>query len=320
MRSTAAYLLAALGLAALVWAVSFGTLPPADFTFSNGSEIKTVDPAIVTGQPEGRIVRALFEGLCVWDPQDLTPRPGVARAWELSPDKQTYTFHLRDSAAWSDGAPVVAEDFVWSFRRFLHPDTGAQYAYEMWYVVGAEQYTSGSVEPGDPVEIELEEKPPGALPFAAGILLRGELVAIEESSEPPVYVTKTDGRTRRFQKGARLPGTEDYRWLLYDFESVGIRALDRHTLEIRLKHPVPYFSNLMGFYPMFPVNRRCVETHGYPAWTKAENIVTNGPFLLKFRRIRDRIRLVKNPHYWDRDNVRLEVIDALAVESYPTNL
>jgi len=320
VRSTFAYVAAFACLAGLLWAVSFGTLPPADFTFSNGSEIKTVDPAIVTGQPEGRIVRALFEGLCVWHPEDVSPIPGVARSWDLSDDKRTYTFHLRSDGVWSDGSPVVADDFVWSFRRFLHPNTGAQYAYEMWYVIGAEQYTRGEVQVGDPVEIELNQKPPGALPFAAGVVLRGELVKIEESSDPPIYVVNVDGRERRFQKGALQGGVEDYRWLLYDFESVAIRALDPHTLEIRLKHPVPYFPTLMGFYPLFPVNRRCVETHGYPAWTKPENIVTNGPYLLEFRRIRDRIRLVKNPRYWDRDNVKLDVIDALAVESYATNL
>ena len=167
VRSIIPYLMTVACLAALIWAVSFGTLPPADFTFSNGSEIKTVDPAIVTGQPEGRIVRALFEGLCVWDPQDLAPQPGVAHDWELTADKLTYTFHLREDAAWSDGTPLVAEDFVWSFRRFLHPQTGAEYAYEMWYVVGAKQYTTGEVKAGDPVQIELNRKPQGARPFAS---------------------------------------------------------------------------------------------------------------------------------------------------------
>ena len=50
-------------LTALGWAVSFGTLPKADFTFNNGTEIQTVDPAKATGSPEGRIINALFEGL-----------------------------------------------------------------------------------------------------------------------------------------------------------------------------------------------------------------------------------------------------------------
>jgi hypothetical protein len=97
-------------------------------------------------------------------------------------------------------------------------------------------------------------------------------------------------------------------------------VIDPHTLEIRLNHPVPYFLQLMGFYPFSPVNRRCVETHGYPAWTRPENLVGNGAFRLEFRRVRDRIRLVKSPTYWNRDQVQLQTIDALAVKSTTTML
>ena len=333
MRTILGSITAGLLLVAAIWAMSFAALEPADFTFSNGSEIKTVDPALVTGQPEGRIVRALFEGLCAWDPKTLDPIPGVAEAWGPSDDKLTWTFHLRDDARWSDGSPVVAADFHWSYRRFLHPETGSEYAYQLWYVVGAEQYTSGKVEVGDPVEVELTGDPPEDRPFARGPIHRGKLVAIDEpdreggtdgeatpSATKAVYTVEIGGRTRRFQQGARAPGTEDYRWLLLDFDTVGIQTPDRRTVVFHLKHAVPYFPNLLGFYPMFPVNPRCYETYGYPGWTKPRRIVTNGPYLLEFRRIRDRIRLVKNPHYWDRENVKLDVIDALAVESYTTML
>ena len=322
MRTLLACILGTVCLTGLIWSLCLGTPKPADFTFSNNSEIKTVDPALVTGQPEGRIVSAIFEGLCTWDPQNLTPLPGVAERWTLSDDKLTYTFYLRPNALWSDGSPVVADDFVWSYRRALHPATSSEYAYELWYIAGAEQYTSGEVHVGDPVEVELLEKPPGARPFASGTILRGRLAAIEDAAPgaAPTYVVDIDGRQRRFQKGAAVAGADDYRWLLPDFLAVGLHALDHRTLEIRLKHPVPYFLRLMGFYPMSPVNRKCVETYGYPAWTKPEHIVSNGPFLLHSRRIRDRIRLVKNPTYWDRDNVHLNVVDALAVESRITAL
>lgn len=339
--------LAAVALIVLVgvgWALRASRLPQADFTFSNLGEIKTVDPALVTGASEGRVVEALFEGLTTWHPQDLSPQPGVANRWEISDDGLTYTFFLRPEARWSDGTPVTADDFVWSFRRFLHPETAAEYAPELWYVTGAKKYTSGQVDLGDPVEIELTTKPPDALPFSSGVILRGRLVGIVDKSGPrvlpewadqvtakfggvspdllkePVYCVLIDGKVMCFQKGAAVPGTEDYRWILYDFESVGIRALDRHRLEIRLRHPVPYFLSLMGFYPFSPVPRHCVERYGYPEWTKPGKIVSNGPYVLQFRRIRDRIRLVKNPHYWDKENVKLEIVDILAVESYTTNL
>ena len=91
--------------AATVWAVSFKPEPPADFTFANEAEVKSVDPSIITGQLEGRIVDCLFEGLTRWDPKTLEPKPGVAESWEISPDKKTYTFHLRHDAKWSDGTP-----------------------------------------------------------------------------------------------------------------------------------------------------------------------------------------------------------------------
>ena len=56
------YLMVVLVVCALGWAVSFGTLPRADFTFINGTEIESIDPAIVSGQPEGRIIWAVLEG------------------------------------------------------------------------------------------------------------------------------------------------------------------------------------------------------------------------------------------------------------------
>lgn len=327
------FALAAVGLlvAGVAWAVSLGSLPPADLTFSNESEIKTVDPALVTGQPEGRIIRALFEGLVNLDPRTLEPIPGVAERWEISEDGLVYTFHLRDEARWSDGTPVTADDFHWSMRRFLHPETASQYSYQLWYVVGGRRYSTLEVAVGDRVEIELEEKPPGALPFAAGRLLHGRLVAIDpaEGSRPTTYHVEIDGRIRRFRKPGGPPDPRDdpaaaavepYRWLLLDFDEVGIRRLDAHTLRIELDYPTPYFLQLVAFYPLFPVQPRCVETFGYPRWTKPEHIVSNGPYRLHSRRIRDRIRLVRSETYWNRQAIPLEVIDALAIESNTTAL
>lgn len=333
LRLYLTYLLILLLLGALLWAFWFPAEPPADFTFCNGTEIKTVDPALVVGQPEGRVVWALFEGLVTYDPKTLAPRPGVAEDWTLSPDKRAYTFHLREDARWSDGTPLTAEDFHWSFRRLLHPETASEYAYELWYVVHAEKYTTGQVEIGDPVEIELLERPPGALPYASGIILRGTLLgkelpsrqAAEEEAEP-VYLVEIDGQQYRFQKppGEGKPPSDPtarpYRWLLYDFRQVGIEVLDRRTLRITLTHPVPYFLQMMGFFPMMPVPRQCLEKYGYPGWTKPARIVSNGPFLLKYRRIRDRIRLEKNPWYWARDKVCLRTVDILAAESAITGL
>src|SRR5688572_30651523 len=147
--------LAVLVLAAVAYSLSFGTLTRADFTFINGTEIKTVDPQMANGVPEGRIIREIFEGLCAWHPTDLHPVPGVAKSWEISDDKKTYIFHLRDDAVWTDGTLVTAEDFVYSWRRLLHPATASEYSYEGWYLFNSERFTKQELAVGDRVEVEL---------------------------------------------------------------------------------------------------------------------------------------------------------------------
>jgi oligopeptide transport system substrate-binding protein len=322
--------LIAAGLAAVTWAIVGSRLPPADFTFVNETEIESVDPAIITGQPEGRIAWSIFEGLTRPRAEDNLAEPGVAERWDISPDRRTYTFHLRDNARWSNGDPVTAGDFHYSFRRFLDPMTAAEYGYQAWYIVNARRYSFGTkgIGPGDPVEVELN--PPANVPNTVrGKVLLGELVRIENNEDQPnggrsnrVFVVEIDGRERRFKAAdddERVPeGIEHCRQVLLDFREVGVRVIDDRTLEIRLENPTPYFLDLLAFYPLSPLHRSCVEKYGTPAWTKPQNIVTNGAFRLNERRIRDRMRLVRNEMYWDRDNVKLEVVDALSIEDRTT--
>ena len=117
---------------------------PADLTLCNGDEPQSLDPAIVTGQLEGRICLALFEGLTTRDAKgDITP--GQAESWERSPDGLTYTFHLRAGLKWSNGDPLTASDFVNSWERTLNPATASEYAYQLYYLVNAEAYGTGKI-------------------------------------------------------------------------------------------------------------------------------------------------------------------------------
>jgi oligopeptide transport system substrate-binding protein len=84
-----------------------------------------------------------LEGLVSVHPVDLTPTPGVAESWEISDDGLIYTFHLRDTAKWSNGDPVTAMDFVYSWKRSLTPELGNQYAYMLFPVLNAEEYSKG---------------------------------------------------------------------------------------------------------------------------------------------------------------------------------
>jgi hypothetical protein len=90
------------------------------FRINNTAEPESLDPGIVTGMPEHRILSNLFEGLTTTDPKDLSPSPGMAASWTLSRDGLVYTFTLRD-VRWTDGKPVTAQDFVYAWERILNP-------------------------------------------------------------------------------------------------------------------------------------------------------------------------------------------------------
>ena len=114
------------------------------FRINNMVEPESLDPGVVTGVPEHRILSNLFEGLTTTDPKDLSPRPGMAASWTLSKDGLVYTFKLRD-ARWTDGKPVTAHDFVYAWERVLNPKMGAKYAQQLFYVKNGEDYNKSRI-------------------------------------------------------------------------------------------------------------------------------------------------------------------------------
>ncbi len=98
---------------------------------NNGSEVQSLDPHKIEGVPESNVSRDLFEGLLVSD-IDGHPSAGVADKWE-NKDFKVWTFHLRKDAKWSDGSPVTAHDFVYSWQRLADPKTASPYASYLQY-------------------------------------------------------------------------------------------------------------------------------------------------------------------------------------------
>lgn len=98
---------------------------------NNGSEVQSLDPHKIEGVPESNVSRDLFEGLLVSDVEGH-PSAGVAEKWE-NKDFKVWTFHLRKDAKWSDGSPVTAHDFVYSWQRLADPKTASPYASYLQY-------------------------------------------------------------------------------------------------------------------------------------------------------------------------------------------
>jgi oligopeptide transport system substrate-binding protein len=112
------------------------------FNRGNSADPESLDPHKTSTVYEANILRDLFMGLTTEDAKAGTI-PGAAESWTVSDDGKVYTFKMRQGATWSDGSPVTADDFVFSWRRAVDPATASEYAYMLAPVVNAEDITAG---------------------------------------------------------------------------------------------------------------------------------------------------------------------------------
>jgi oligopeptide transport system substrate-binding protein len=216
----------------------------------NGAEPQDLDPQTCSLYTDANVLMALFEGLTCIDEKTSQAVPGVAERWDISPDGLVYTFHLRAEAKWSNGDPVTADDFVYSFHRILSPGLASEYSYMLYFIKNAEAFNRGKFS---------------------------------------------------------------------DFAQVGAKALDARTLQVTLDHPCPFLPAVAAHQSWYPVHRATIEKSGQmdqrnTLWTRPENFVGDGPFMMKEWSPNSRIIVVKNPAYWDAAHNQLN-----AVVFFPTD-
>ena len=213
------------------------------YTFWLLDAIKSFDPQINTDVEGSDMLRNLFEGLYNEDGNgELVP--GVALDHTMSDDGLTYTFNLRDTAKWSNGEPVTANDFVYAWRRLADPATASEYA---WYM---------------------------------------ELMQVENAAAVIAGDMPTD--------------------------QLGIRAVDDHTLEVKISTPLPYFPQMLVHASTFPILQSVVEENG-DNWTEAGTLVGNGAYTLTEHTLGERVVMEKNDTYWDSENTVMEKLVALTI-------
>lgn len=106
------------------------------------SEPPSIDPALGNENISGAVIRNTFERLTWLDPEGV-PQPAAAESWEISEDGLTYTFTIRENTQWTNGEPVTAHDFDYSWKRTLNPETASQSAALFYIIKGAEAYNQG---------------------------------------------------------------------------------------------------------------------------------------------------------------------------------
>jgi len=120
-----------------------------------GSEPRTLDPQEAQGVTEHHIIMAMIEGLVAPSIDDQSKVvPGMADRWEHNEDYSVWTFHIGEDRKWSNGDPVAAQDFVFSYKRMLTASFGAQYADNLFILKGAEDYYRGKTTDFDQVGVK----------------------------------------------------------------------------------------------------------------------------------------------------------------------
>ncbi len=291
MRLFAPLLLIVLAIAA---SVSFDRpLPPADLVIIERSDCYTLDPQRMSYQHELRRARVLYETLVNLRASDCAIIPGVAERWECSADKLVWTFHLRANAKWSNGDVVTSAEFAYAWRRAIMPDSAADYSQMFFAITGAEAF--------------FKERTRALAEYSA----RG----VRESRS----MTSSDAEVLWQATAA-------------DFETrVGIATPDAQTFIVTLEKPLAYFLDLCAFPTFAPVHAatvekfvsleaatgRIVQRHD---WTKPGEIVTNGAYVPTVWRYKRDMRLMANPHYWNRDAVIAQSIECRTIENPNTGV
>lgn len=122
-----------------------------------GTEPPGLDWGVETDATSFDVIANLMVGLTQYR-SDLSVAPACAKSWEILDGGKRYLFHLRNDIYWTDGKPVVAQDFAYAWKRLLDPRTGAQYAYFLYDIKNASAFNNGKLKNADLVAVRALDK------------------------------------------------------------------------------------------------------------------------------------------------------------------
>src|SRR5687767_4699642 len=295
----------------------------ADFAFINRGDIHTLDLNTMSYMQDFRLTYAIREGLYNLDKDNFQPEPAIAGRFDLSPDKKVYTFHLRRDAKWSNGDPVTARDFVFSWRHFLTQP--GEYTYLFDYIKGTKEFAETFAK-GDPIDwksvgIEAPDDYTvrvtlnNHVPYLLGLIAFPPFYPRHERSMAPFRRFQDDDVMGPF--AAHVAGAGNFKIerateqelldKLADFASLNVLSdqapLSASPATTQGNGAAPFDSLSPRRKLARMLEKRFIRFFFDKRYTRPPHVVTNGAFVLKEWDFARRLRLEKSPTYWDVANV-----------------
>lgn len=271
-----------------------------EFRWSNGKMPKSFDPARVSAAPETDIVRAIYEGLTDLDSKTLEPIPALALKWNHSKDNKTWTFHLRQDAKWTNGEPVIAKNFVDSWKRLTELGSSVPQRNLLKNIVGMDS------EDVLPVFADEASKETTFDDFSGAVRLKLQSNTNSASNQNPAKVSAKQPEVKIDKENQNKSETKEKEALKF-----GVEAVDNFTLRVTLIHPDSEFPRLVShpiFHPIFGDGKEFENKELNP------EIVTNGAFRL-ISVAKDGITLERSQDFWGKDDVKLEKVKFVPTEN-----
>ena len=256
--------------------------PRAEVVVAQSSDCFTLDPQRMSYTQDLRMARSLYEGLVRVDSETTEILPAVAESWTCSEDGRTWTFKLRRNARWSNGDPVTAHDFIYSWRRGMIPETAADYSNFFYGIVGAKEFLKWRTQ-------------------QAGAYAKGSVQTPEAASR------LLDEAWAHFDETVGLEAPDDHTLVVTLKEPIA------YFLEIcafSVLSPV-HPPTVERFISLNPRTGLLEQDHG---WTKPGIHVGNGPYQLARWRYKRDLRIERNPHYWDQDLISADSVEIRCIQ------
>jgi oligopeptide transport system substrate-binding protein len=126
------------------------------FRVNLGTEPPSLDWSLATDHVSFNVIANLMVGLTEFD-KDLKPAPVIAKSWDFLEGGKKIVFHLRDDVQWTDGKKVRAQEFEYSWKRLLNPKTASQYAYILFDIANAQEYSEGKIKDSSAVGVQAQD-------------------------------------------------------------------------------------------------------------------------------------------------------------------